>query len=241
MDLAVVPGLTYLDRSQVFKRWLMPSYQTAFRWTGNRADAEDATGWVFVSALGGLRLPELVPAIDDAAERAACEAVARHWSDRYGLDSAHFSAVRTGHTLVTLGALFEELSAEDRLVLVLRFLRKRNLPAIAAQLRIETTAARGQMIGALLNVAERIGIRSDVSSAQAAHLAAFVDDLVARKKPMRFEVSPRAWAAMAAATHIQSAIAGNDLPRLHFVRSLEEAFEERLIRTPVTRTRIWSA
>ena len=43
MPLAVIRGLTYFDVRQVFNRWLIPTYQTAFRWTGNRSDSEDAS------------------------------------------------------------------------------------------------------------------------------------------------------------------------------------------------------
>lgn len=246
--LSVVTGLRYTDRAQVFGRWVIPTYQTSFRWTGNRPDAEDATTWVFLNALSRLQLPDLVPVVDHDAADAALEAVSRHWSERYGVARYRCSEIsageraRSGRPAMTLEALFEELSAEERLVLVLRFLRLRTAPAIAAQFRVETSAARAQMIGALTMVAERIGIKAGAGpSTQAELVAAFVDDLVARKKPLRFEVSRHAWAAMVAATHIQSAVAGNNLPRIRFVRSLEEDFEERSLRTHVTHIRIWTA
>ena len=38
--LAVIRGLTYTSCSQVFKRWLVPTYRNSFRWTGNHADSE---------------------------------------------------------------------------------------------------------------------------------------------------------------------------------------------------------
>ena len=47
-----VDGLTYSDQSHVFNRWILPSYQTSFLWTGNRPDAEDATAWVFKNGMG---------------------------------------------------------------------------------------------------------------------------------------------------------------------------------------------
>jgi hypothetical protein len=42
---------------------------------------------------------------------------------------------------------------------------------------------------------------------------------------------------MLAAAHIQAAVAGNNLPRMRFVRSLEDT----LTREPVTHLRIWTA
>jgi RNA polymerase sigma-70 factor, ECF subfamily len=247
-SLSVVSGLRYTARSQVFSRWVIPTYQTSFRWTGNRSDAEDATTWVFLNALSRLSLPDLVPVVEHDAAEAALDAVSRHWSERYGVASFRCSEIhacegaRSNRPAMTLGALFEDLPADARLVLVLRFLRRRTLPAIAAQFRVEAGVARAQMVAALGSVAERLGIKAGASpSTQAEQVAAFVDDLAARKKPLRFEVSPHAWAAMVAATHIQAAVAGNNLPRMRFVRSLEAGFEERLLETRVTRIRIWTA
>src|ERR1700674_1789052 len=54
--LSVIRGLTYIEQCQVFNRWFLPTYQTSFRWTGNRSDAEDATSWVFMKAIGHVRL-----------------------------------------------------------------------------------------------------------------------------------------------------------------------------------------
>jgi exonuclease V gamma subunit len=81
--------------------------------------------------------------------------------------------------------------------------------------------------------------------AQAGQVAAFVADLIAWRRPLRFEATPSAWAALLAATHLQAAVAGNDLPTARFVRSLEESFEasRRMARSRslVTNLRIWSA
>jgi hypothetical protein len=33
--LTVITGLTYVERSHVFKRWFLPTYETSFRWSGN--------------------------------------------------------------------------------------------------------------------------------------------------------------------------------------------------------------
>jgi hypothetical protein len=68
-----------------------------------------------------------------------------------------------------------------------------------------------------------------------------VDDLVGKRRPLRFEVAPQAWAALLAATHIQAAVAGNNLPRARFVRSLEGRFMAGHARRHVTHLRIWSA
>src|ERR1700682_1553457 len=105
--------------------------------------------------------------------------------------------------------------------------------------RLISWRVRKQLIGyayanvllhtALSRVAEGMGLNSavDRDRSQASQVAAFVDDLVGRRRPARFEVTPSAWAALLAASHLQAAVAGNDLPAGRFVRSLEESFEAR--------------
>jgi hypothetical protein len=129
-----------------------------------------------------------------------------------------------------------------RLFLVLRFLRRRSPEAIAAQLRIRPESARLRILLALAQVAQRIGLpRGSGEPQQVAHVSAYVEDIVARRKPVRFEVAPEAWPMMVAAAHIQAAIAGNHLPVKSFIRSLERRIDERSGRRLVTRLRIWSA
>jgi DNA-directed RNA polymerase specialized sigma24 family protein len=223
-------------------------YQTAFRWTGNRPDAEDATEWVFLSALSAVRLPELVRVVDDRAVDATLEAVSRHWSDRYGVANPRRSAVyaceaaRVAGPALTLEALLEELSAEGRLILVLRFLRKRSVAAIAAQLHLTARATSVRMFDALTGVARRIGFDTGNGQVMGADgVAGFVGDLVAHRRPARFEVCLASWAAIVAAAHVHAAVAGNDLPDIRFVRSLEHRVEKQGSRGVVTHVRIWSA
>jgi hypothetical protein len=240
--LAVIRGLTYTNCSQVFKRWLVPTYRNSFRWTGNHADSEDVTAWVFLNMGDHTQLPELVQVVDDRVLDLALEAVARHWVERYGIPRVRWAAICASEATAPLDSLFDGLSAEMRLLLVLRFLRRRSPSAIAAQLRIRPEAARRGVLAALARVAQRIGLaRPSIESPQVAHLSAYVDDIVARRRPVRFEVNPDAWPLMIAAGHIQAAIAGNDLPARGFVRSLERRLEERSERGLVTRPRIWSA
>ena len=240
--LAVVRGLMYTNCSQVFKRWLMPTYRTSFRWTGNRADSEDATSWVFLEMGDHLRLPELVQVVDDHVLDLTLEAVTRHWFERYGIARVGGVEVSAPEATIPLDALFEGLTAEMRLLLVLRFLRRRSPEAIAAQLRIRPEAARRRILAALACVAQRIAFPPPSSeSPQAANVSAYVDDIVARRRPVRFKVDPEAWPAMIGAGHIQAAIAGNDLPGKGFIRSLEGRLEERSGRGFVTRPRICSA
>jgi hypothetical protein len=250
--LAVIGGHTYMTQAQVFSRWCLPTYQTSFRWTGNRADAEDATTWVFMHALGHLRLPEPVSLVDECIAEATLEAAGRHWCDRYGVarprccEIYDSESVRADRHAFTLEALVDSLSAEMRLVIVLRFLRKRPLSAIAAQLGIVPPAkAPAHLYTALSGVAERIGIDTRPhEQVQVDHVAAYVNDLVGKRRPLRFEALPGAWAALVAATHLQAAIVGNDIPAARFVRSLEEDFEASRTarsRRHVTHLRIWSA
>jgi len=250
--LTVIRGLTYIARSQVFSRWFLPVYQTSFRWTGNRSDAEDATTWVFMNAAGHAHLPELVTVVDDIVADATLEAASRYWCDRYGVvrlrcaEIYAFEAGLSGRSAVTLEALVESLSAEMRLVIVLRFLRKRELSAIAAQLGVPAKTAKGLLHTALSRVAEGMGLdgANHGDQVQGGQVAEFVDDIIGRRRPLRFEAAPSAWAALLAATHLQAAVAGNDLPAARFVRSLEESFEAHRItpsRRHVTNLRIWSA
>jgi hypothetical protein len=241
--LTVITGLSYWEQSQVFKRWLLRVYQTSFLWTGNRCDAEDSTTWVFNNVAARTRLPEPVSAVDDRVAGATLEAAQRHWSDRYGVDRVRSSEIQDRATLLsdrpamTLTDLCDGLSAEMRLVIVLRFLRKHPLGAIAAQLGFPPRSANDRLMTSLLAVARQIGVDAPAVTAQADQVAAFVDDLVGKRRPVRFEVLPGAWAALLAATHLQAAVAGNNLPRIRFVTSLEATLKQG----PVTHLRIWSA
>src|SRR5690242_5664597 len=111
-QLAVVRGLTYTNSSQVFERWLMPVYRTSFRWTGNRADSEDATAWVFLKTADDLQLPELVQVADDLVLDRALEAVTRHWAERYGFQPAGCAEMFGSEATASLDRLFAGLNAE---------------------------------------------------------------------------------------------------------------------------------
>ena len=226
--VTVVAGLTYREKSQVFNRWLLPAYQVSMRWTGSRLDAEDATTWVLVNEMSRLDLPELVQVVDDRLAETALEAVSRHWSERYGISPLRCSSIHAteatlaGRPALTFDALTDRLTADKRLVIVLRFLRRRTPASIAAQFGVAAGASDELLVRALCDVAERIGLDADPAGLTQVHqVTAFVDDLIARRRPIRFEAAPGAWAALLAATHIQAAIAGNDLPRVRFVRSIE--------------------
>jgi len=240
--LAVVRGLIYTNCSQVFERWLMPTYKTTFMWTGNRADSEDATAWALLNMADHLELPELVEVVDGCVVDLALEAVTRHWVERYGFPRVRYAERFASEATAPLDTFFHGLTAEMRLLLVLRFLRRRSPEAIAAQLRIGPDEARRRILAALARVAQRIGFPPGSSeSPQGAELSAYVEDIVARRRPLRFEVFPEAWPVMIAAGHLQAAIAGNDLPDKGFIRSLERQLEQRSGRRLVTRPRIWSA
>ena len=239
--LTVIAGLTYVERSQVFKHWFLPTYETSFRWTGNQPDAEDATGWVF-KKISRMRLPELVRVIDERVAEATLEAALRHWSDRYGVAPHVCDAYLSGRPALSLDALVSGLTAELRLMIVLRFLRKRTLPAIAGQLGIPAGALNIRLYAALSQVAEQMGLDSGMGDfSQADRVMTFVDHLIDRRRPPRFEARPSAWAVLLAAAQIQAAVAGNDIPRAEFVRSMEETFRTGRKRSHVTHVRIWTA
>lgn len=238
--LAVVRGLTYTNLGQVFNRWLIPTYGSAFRWTGNQLDSEDLTSWVFVQAAMRLHLPELVQVVDERLIAMSLAAISRHWTDRYGVESARCAQYYTVEATRALDSLLHGLNAEMRLILVLRFLRRRSASVIAEQLRVGAADARRRVIAALAEVAESLGFPAVIQGPpQTTDVSAFVDDLISRRRPIRFEVRPEAWPAMIAATHIQGAIAGNSLPGQRFVRALEQRFlhdDRRLVTEP----RIWT-
>lgn len=240
--LAVIRGLTYTNRSQVLNRWLMPIYKTALRWTGNRADGEDAARWVFLSVADQLRLPELVKVVDEHVVDLGREAITRHWVDRYGIARVRCTVMCVSEEGVPLDALFDDLTAEMRLVLVLRFLRERSSDRIASQLGIRSETARQRIVSALGAVARRIGLPVESGMPpQVDRVSNYVDDVVARRRPVRFGVQTDAWPALIAAGHMHAAIAGNDLPAKGFVRSLQERFMDHSERRLVTHLRIWSA
>jgi len=187
-------------------------------------------------------VPELVQVVDDRVLDLALEAVTRHWVERYGIPRVRFAVVCGSEVTAPLDSLFDGLTAEMRLLLVLRFLRQRSPEAIAAQLRIRPEDTRRRILAALTRVAQRIGFPPGSSEfRQVAHVSAYVEDIVARRRPVRFEVVPEAWPVMIAAGRIQAAIAGNDLPAKGFIGSLERRLAERSERSLVTRPRIWSA
>ena len=247
-QLAVIRGLVYTDPSQVFNRWLVPAYQAAFRWTGNRVDSEDTTAWALHAVADRVQLPELVQSVDEQAADTILEGVSRHWSDRYGIDAARCAdtyvskANTTLQRRMTLDSLFSGLTTEMRLVLVLRFLRRRAPAEIGAQLRMRPDAARRQVITALSIVAEQIGFASSTDwDVQADHLSAYVDDILHRRRPVRFEVHPAAWPAMIGAGHVQAAIAGNDIPAHEFIASVQSLLRPKSWRRLVMERRLWSA
>lgn len=228
--LEVLSGHTYREASDIFNRCLMPVYQTAYRWTGNRADAEDTTSWVIRHALRDLELPRAVAAVDQALIEATTDAIGRHWSERYGISPLRWSAFHAAEvaapwrSTLSLRALLDALPGDMRLVIVLRFLRRRSMGQVATQLCMTSHAGAILLFRALTLIALELGFEvSGEDAAQAPLLANFVDHLVTRRQPPRFEATPATFNAMLAATHVHACIAGNDLPQSRFVRSLQQA------------------
>jgi hypothetical protein len=226
----------------------VPTYQMSIRWTGNQQDAEDVTTWTLIREMSRLDLPELVPVVDEQVAETTLEAVGRHWSERYGISPVRCSVIRATESALigrpphTFDALTDRLAADRRHVIVLRFLRRRSASSIAKQLGVTAGKSSELVFDALGDVARRLGLEADPGGlAQVDQVARFVGDLVARRRPLRFEAIPGAWAALLAATHVQATIAGNDLPRPRFVRSLEGLARADRLTTRVTPSRIWTA
>jgi DNA-directed RNA polymerase specialized sigma24 family protein len=225
----VLAGHTYRDASQVFCRCLMPVYQTSYRWTGNRMDAEDVTTSVFLNEFRRLDLPRTVMAVDDQLIQATVEAIGTHWTERYGISPLRWSAFHAGEvaapwrSTLSLKGLLDPLPGELRLVTVLRFLRRRTVTQIAAQLDLSPSVAATLIFTALAEIGAEMGFGPALDDAsQASEVAAFVDHLVTKRRPLRFEATSATFQALLAATCVHAAIAGNDLPRARFVRSLED-------------------
>jgi sigma-70-like protein len=221
--LAVVRGLTYTGFGQVYGRWIVATYGTAFRWTGNRVDGEDVTSWIFDRVARNLKLPELVQVVDDAVLDATADAIAHHWNVRYGVDRLRGLPIDPTQPPASFDTLVDGLAAEMRLVLVLRFLRRRSFADVAAQLGVTDRAARSLLVSALTCVASNIGLRPvELGHSRPGEVSSFVDEIVARRRPTRFDLAPDAWPSVIAACHIQAAIPGNNLPSQHFARELEK-------------------
>ena len=235
--LAIVRGLSYGDMGQVRSRWLIPIYATAYRWTGNEADAEDLTAWIFHNLGLEFRGPELVQVVEERVAELMSEAIVRHWSVRYGVAGAIPNATAHTDPRPTLESLLAELTAEAHRILVLQFVRGRPVEALARHLRIRVSEAEKRTFVALAQVADRIGLGAPVRSRQQIdEVSAFVTALVTKRQPVRFDAHPGTWQVLVAACHIHAAIAGNDLPSRRFVRSLEPS-PTRF----VTEMRIWRA
>lgn len=229
ISLTVVEGHTYREPAQVFNRCLLPVYQTSYRWTGNRLDAEDLTSWVVINEFRRLGLPRTVMAVDQQLIDATVDAVGRHWTDRYGISPLRWSAFHAAEgaapwrSTLSLRALLDPLPGELRLVMVLRFLRRRTVGQIAAQLGGGPSAAAILIFKALDTIGAQMGFGPALDdSSQADEVAVFVEHLVTRRRPPRFEAKAASFSALLAAACVHAAIAGNDLPRARFVRSLED-------------------
>jgi hypothetical protein len=226
----VVRGFTYSERSQVINSRLVPSYQMLYRWMGSEHDAEEATRWLFETVVTPLELPAPVEDVNGRLARASLRALGQHWSAGYGVSPTRWAAIVGCRNLVSLQnrvgleSLFDPLPGELRLVVALRFLRQRQLSAIANKLRLPLAAANLLLFEALTAIGVRLGLpEANPTLNQAGLVARFVEDLTARRRPFRFECGPGALTALLAAAHVQSAIAGNDLPSPRFVRRLSES------------------
>ena len=219
----MVRGLTYTDPEQVINRELIPTYGWMYRWTGNRADAEDLTAWIFESGCRRLGLPDLVEVVDERFASLGAAAIARHWWERYAV------AALSGHAAASnrdarppLESLLARLTAEEHHILMLRFVRRQSTAAIAGQLGLPVATTAQRMLDGLTKVTAQIGFQPCPEGAAAVEdVSDFIDDLVARRRPVRFDVNPEAWPVLIAACHVQAAIAGNDLPGQRFVRALD--------------------
>jgi len=225
--LSVLRGLTYGDRGQLLNRLLVPSYQTFFRWMGSGPDAEDATRWLVETAIAPLNLPAPVEEVHGRLNRATLQALGRHWSTAYGVSATRWASIVSRPALIGLRAelglraLFDPLPGELRLLVALRFVRRRPMETIATRLRLPCSAVNLLLFEALTAVGVGLGLPdASPTIVQAGLLARFVDDLILGRRPVRFESAPTTLTALLAAARVQAASPGNDLPDPRFVRRM---------------------
>ncbi len=235
----VVGGLVYTDRLAVFNRWFVPTYKLAFRWTGNELDAQDVASGVVRTVIADGPLPADVATVEASIESATLWGIRDHWSGRYGMPSA---ATVTGGPGLAFNDLVSSLDGELHRVVVLRVLRHIANSSVAAQLQIAPAKAEMILVRALLKIAVKLGLPGGaLEPHQVASVATFAEDLIRKRRPLRFEASSGAWAALVAACHLQASITGNDLPAARYTSHQRHVALGQRVRRRVTALRIWSA
>lgn len=162
--LVVLPATGPLDWDAVYRRNIVSIYRLMYSKVGNRADAEDLTSQVFLTALPHIR-PSRSPGEAHAYLVATARTVlADHWRRRLGLqltvidESAAVAPEQGGSSdvdhLDRIQRLLDRLPPNYRRILTLRFLELQSVRGAAAAMGISVANARVLQHRALRRAAE---------------------------------------------------------------------------------------
>ncbi|MHB8573234.1 MAG: RNA polymerase sigma factor [Candidatus Dormibacteria bacterium] len=162
-----MPGEVYETWEHTYEDNAVRVYRRVFQRVGNRPDAEDLTGEIFLATMGRIRFP--VAAGQARAYLAATTrtVLADFWRRHYGappeassIDVDEISAVASGEAddadsaQARVEALLAELPPRFRQVLELRFLRGYSVAEIAREMSVTPGNARLLQFRALRRAAE---------------------------------------------------------------------------------------
>ncbi|MFX0574281.1 RNA polymerase sigma factor [Nocardia nepalensis] len=150
-ELRVVSEDTYTDWHAVYQDNVAWVYGLMFAKVGNRADAEDLTGEVFLAALRPLRISASIPQVRAYLRATARSVLAEHWRKRLGceitsIDDDVSQAEAPDPELTDAPerarAMLEQLPERYRRILELRFLQGCSVREAAVELGISLVNAR---------------------------------------------------------------------------------------------------
>lgn len=149
--LRVVPGDRYADWEAVYRDNATWVYRTMFARVGNRADAEDLTAEVFLTALGPLRLSASMAEVRAYLRATARTVLAAHWQATLGrevtviedigaLSPDSEEAISTAPQRVR--AVLDGLPDNYRRILELRFLQGSSIKDSAKEMGVSVANAK---------------------------------------------------------------------------------------------------
>jgi RNA polymerase sigma factor (sigma-70 family) len=151
-SLRVLDGDTYNDWESVYDENVVGFYRLVYRKVGNRPDAEDLVAEMFAAALPHIRLPATVGEVRAYLLATARSVLADHWRRHYRVPLSELPVEEVGHVPTAPGAegsqnarvhrLLQDLPAQFRRVLELRFLRGYSVRETAAEMGISVSNAK---------------------------------------------------------------------------------------------------
>ena len=149
---AVRAGDAYANWDELYADNVVRIYRLLYSKVGNRPDAEDLTGEVFLAAFGPLRLEASRAEVRAYLAKAAHTVLASFWRRRLGreitgidLDAAEEFLERPppdGHSARRVQGILSVLPARSRRILELRFLERRSLRDSAEAMGVSVANAK---------------------------------------------------------------------------------------------------